>query len=175
MTNSNSMTNMSSRSHVWWIQDVLSKAHLCCNTWLHAALVLRTQCEQDKEPNLFCPVGLITQIRSCVYPRSRNPQNKECMLIVATPRPRANPLLLCTQTFHMNWFMKPLWVHSFTFKFEDIFLSHQNIQAQANLHPVTPEGQDPHGKSRYALLLLTHPHWGPWISPRREKSAALPS
>lgn len=58
MANSNSMTNMSSRPHVWWFRDVSGKAHLCCNTWLHAALALRAQCEQDKGPNLFCPVGL---------------------------------------------------------------------------------------------------------------------
>lgn len=149
MTSSDSMTNISSRSHVWWIQDVLGKAHLCRNTWLQAALVLRAQCE-TKNPILD------TQTHTCAYPQSGNPQNKECMLIVATPRPRANPDVY--PDFHMNWFMKLLWTHPFAhFKFEDIFLSHQRAQAQANPHPVTPEWQDPDGKSRYALLLLTLP------------------
>lgn len=99
---------------------------------------------------------LDTQTYTCADPQSGNPQNQECMLIVATPRPRVSPDVY--PDFHMNWFMKLLWTHPFAhFKFEDIFLSHQRAQAQANPHPVTPEWQDPNGKSRYALLLLTLP------------------
>lgn len=174
MANSNSMTNMSWRPRLmiprcFWQGSPLLQHMTSCSLGSESTMRAR----QRTQFILSCR---ITQIRSCVYPRSGNPQNKECMLIVATPRTRANPLLPCTQTLHMNWFMKLLWVHSFAhFKFEDIFLSHQNTQAQADLYPVTPEGQDPHGKSRSALLLLTHPHRGPWVSPRQEKSADLPS
>lgn len=129
MTNSNSMTNISSRPHVWWIQDVLGKAHLCCNTWLHAALVQRAQCEQDKEQKK-CILSCRTPIR--IHASTLRAETLRIRSVCLSLWP---PLLTCTQTFHMNWFMKLLWIHSFAhFKFEDIFLSHQKVQAQLS-HP----------------------------------------
>lgn len=80
-----------------------------------AALVLRARCEQDKEPS------------SCVHvstPQSGNPQNKECMFTIASPRPRNNPLQSGALISHMNWFFC-----SFQVLGHLVFLSHKRAQS----------------------------------------------